>query len=236
VINQAMSIPTYVSTDFATRGARADHLLSKLIAGGLSAGVVLLWWPRFFPHDSAGIWVARGIAWTLLAEVLVVALSPLEHVLRARVAAIRPVGHVRSFFTLSSRLRAWFALGLAAVAVSLPLMLIATGRPAKADPPKQQVTNVTRVVKVVKRVQVKRVVVQRPAPAAPPSYPAAVAPAPVATSSPAVTPTAAPKRAAKKPTRQRTPETNPKSDKPAAPTPTPDATAAPATPTPAPGA
>jgi hypothetical protein len=70
--------------------------MSKLIAGGLSAGVVLLWWPRFFPHDSAGTWVARGIAWTLLAEILVVALSPLEHVLRARVAATGPVTCARS--------------------------------------------------------------------------------------------------------------------------------------------
>ena len=61
---------------------------------------------QFFPHDSAGAWVARGIAWTLLAEILVVALSPLEHVLRARVAAAGPVGHLRSFFSRSSRLRA----------------------------------------------------------------------------------------------------------------------------------
>jgi hypothetical protein len=93
-----MSIPGTVSADFTTRGARTEHLLSKLIAGGLSAGVVLLWWPRVFPHDRAGGWVARGIAWTLLAEILVVAVSPLEHVLRARIAAFGPVGHVRSFF------------------------------------------------------------------------------------------------------------------------------------------
>ena len=194
-----------MSTDFATRGARTDHLLSKLIAGGLSAGVVLLWWPRFFPHDSAGTWISRGIAWTLLAEILVVTLSPLEHVLRARVAATGPVGHLRSFFSRSSRLRAWFALCLAAAAVSAALMLIATGHPAKADPPKQQVTNVTKVVKVVKRVQVKRIVVRRPAAAAPQAYPPAVAPAPAASSTPAVTPSsiATPERASKKPARQR---------------------------------
>jgi hypothetical protein len=227
-----------VTTDFATRGARTDHLLSKLIAGGLSAGVVLLWWPRVFPHDSAGTWVARGIAWTLLAEILVVALSPLEHVLRARVAATGPVGHMRSFFSGSSRLRAWFALGLAAAAVGVPLMLIATGHPAKADPPKQQVTNLTKVVKVVKRVQVKRIVVHKRAPAAPRPYVAAVATAPAATSTPAVTPssTASPKRASKKPAQQRTAKPETATPTPAAPTPTPDATAAPATPTPAPGA
>jgi hypothetical protein len=215
------------------------EFLSKSIAGGLSAGVVLLWWPRFFPHDSAGTWVARGIAWTLLAEILVVALSPLEHALRARVSALGPVGQVRAFFSRWSRLRAYFALGLAAVAVSLPLMLIATGRPAKGQAPKQQVTNVTRVVKVVKRVQVKRIVVNRPAPAAPQAYPAAVVTAPAATSTPAVTQrstTTSPKRASQKRTQQHTAEPNTSTDKPAAPSPTPDATAAPASPTPAPGA
>jgi hypothetical protein len=221
-----------MSTDFATRGARTEHLLSKLVAGGLSAGVVLLWWPHFFPHDSAGSWVARGIAWTLLMEILVVAFSPIEHVLRARVSAFAPVGHVSSFMSRSSRVRAWLALALAALAVSAPLMLIATGHPAKAEAPKQEVTNVTRVVKVVKRVQVRKIVVREPAPAAPAYVPS---PAPRA-ATPVATPraTAAPKRAAKKRTAAKK---EPASSKPVAtPTPTPAATTAPATPTPAPGA
>jgi hypothetical protein len=227
-----MSIPGTVSSDFATRGARTEHLFSKLIAGGLSAGVVLLWWPHFFPHDSAGTWVARGIAWTLLAEILVVAVSPLEHALRARIAAFRPVGHARSFFTASSRLRANFALALAAIAVSLPLMLIATGHPAVAERPKpQRVTKVTRVVKVVKQVKVKRIVVREAAPAAP-VYPPAVTPAPVVTSAPAATKPAATKRTAPAKRRQQPAA----KDKPATPTPTPTPTTTPATPTPAPGA
>ena len=218
-----------MSSDFATRGARTEHLFSKLIAGGLSAGVVLLWWPHFFPHDSAGAWVARGIAWTLLAEILVVAVSPLEHALRARVAAFGPVGRVSSFFSGRSRLRAYFALGLAAVAVSLPLMLIATGHPAVAESPKpQRVTKVTRVVKVVKQVKVKRIVVREAAPAAP-SYVRTVPAAPVATHPPAAT-----KPAASKPAKSR--QQPAAKDKPATPTPTPAPTAAPATPTPAPGA
>jgi hypothetical protein len=216
-----------VSSDFATRGARTEHLFSKLIAGGLSAGVVLLWWPHLFPHDTAGGWVARGIAWTLLMEVLVVAVSPLEHVLRARAAGLRPVGHVRAFFAGTSRLRAWFALGLAAIAVALPLMLIATGHPAAADTPEpQQVTKVTRVVKVVKQVKVKKIVVRETAP--PATYPPAVSPAPAATSVPA-----APKRVAT--TRPKQKKTEAK-QQPATPTPTPAPTTAPAAPTPAPGA
>jgi hypothetical protein len=221
-----------VSSDFATRGARTEHLFSKLIAGGLSAGVVLLWWPHLFPHDTAGGWVARGIAWTLLMEILVVAVSPLEHVMRARVAAFGPVGHVRSFFAGTSRLRAYFALGLAAIAISLPLMLIATGHPAAADTPKPpQVTKVTRVVKVVKQVKVKRIVVREAAP--PATYPAAVKPAPAATSIPAATKPAASKRAATTKPQQKKTEAK---QQPATPTPTPAPTTTPASPTPAPGA
>lgn len=215
-----------MSSDFATRGARTEHLFSKLVAGGLSAGVVLLWWPRVFPHDTAGAWVARGIAWTLLAEILVIAVSPLEHALRARVAALVPVGQVRSFFSGSSRMRAYFALALAAVAVSLPLMLIATGHPAVAERPKpQQVTKVTRVVKVVKQVKVKRVVVREAAP--PVAYPPAVTPAPVATS--------APQRAAATTKPQRQKDTAAREEA-ATPTPTPAPTTVPASPTPPPGA
>src|SRR3954447_10196918 len=232
-----MSIPKTVSTDFVTRGARTEHLLSKLIAGGLSAGVVLLWWPRVFQHDSAGAWVTRGIAWTLLAEILVVAVSPLEHVLRARVGALRPVGHVRSFFSASSRLRAYCALALAAIAVSLPLMLIATGHPAVAEPPQpQRVTKVTRVVKVVKQVKVKRIIVREAAPA-PRSYPRVVTAAPVVTPAPVdtsapVAPKPAPKRTAPAKRQQQTAA----KDEPATPTPVPSPTTTPATPTPAAGA
>jgi hypothetical protein len=218
-----------VSSDFATRGARTEHLFSKLIAGGLSAGVVLLWWPHLFPHDSAGTWVARGIAWTLLTEILVVAVSPLEHVMRARVAAFAPVGHVRSFFSASTRLRAYFALGLAAVAISIPLMLIATGHPAVAAKPKpQQVTKVTRVVKVVKQVKVKRIVVREAAPA---PYPPAVNHAATTVAPPR--PAASKRAATTKPQQQ---EKTAAKDKPATPTPTPAATTTPAAPTPAPGA
>jgi hypothetical protein len=217
-----------VSTDFATRGARTEHLFSKLIAGGLSAGVVLLWWPRFFPHDTAGGWVARGIAWTLLAEILVVAVSPLEHALRARAAALGPVGRARSFFSGSTRLRAYFALGLAALAVSLPLTLIATGHPAAAKKPEPQVTKVTRVVKVVKQVKVKRIVVRETVPA--PSYPRTIAP-PAVTSAPQ-RPAAAEHAATTKPQPKQTTA----KDETPTPTPTPAPTTVPASPTPAPGA
>jgi hypothetical protein len=222
-----------VSPEIVTRRARADHLLSKLIAGGLSAGVVLVWWPRVVPHDSALSWVGRGIGWTLLAEILIVALSPLELVLRNRVAALVPVGRLRG---LGSRSRQGAYVVLAAVAVCLPLTLIATGRPAPAAQTKQEVTNVTRVVKVVKPVQVKRIVVRRTAPA-PVTYVPAAATAPVATPRPAATatPTTTHKRASTQSTRSAADSDGKTSGSAPAPTATPDTTATPAAPTPAPG-
>jgi hypothetical protein len=222
----------YVSPEIVTRRARADHLLSKLIAGGLSAGVVLLWWPRVVPHDSAVSWVARGIGWTLLAEILVVALSPLELVLRTRLATLAPVGRLRG---LGARSRQGAYVVLAAVAVCLPLTLIATGQPAPAAQPPKQITNVTRVVKVVKPVQVKKIVVRRTAPA-PVTYVPATAGAPVATPRPAtsvrpVAPTPSHKRTTTQtqhPAADTGSETSGTTMSPAA---TPDT----ATPTPAPG-
>jgi hypothetical protein len=47
------------------------EFLSKSIAGGLSAGVVLLWWPVLFDRvDTVTSWFARGVAWTVLFELL----------------------------------------------------------------------------------------------------------------------------------------------------------------------
>src|SRR3954451_20578278 len=143
--------------EITTQRARADHLLSKLIAGGLSAGVVLLWWPHFVTHDSAVSWVARGITWTLLAEIVVLALSPVELILRSRLAGLAPVGRLQG---IGGRLHLLAYGVLVAVAVGLPLTLIAPGSPAPAAEA-EQVTNVTRIVKVVKPVEVKRIVVRK---------------------------------------------------------------------------
>jgi hypothetical protein len=223
-----------VSPEIVTRRARADHLLSKLIAGGLSAGVVLLWWPRVVPHDSAASWVARGIGWTLLAEILVVALSPLELLLRTRLAACAPVNRLRG---MGARFRHVAYAALVALAVCLPLTLIAAGGPAPAAQPPKQVTNVTRVVKVVKPVQVKKIVVRREAAPAPVYAPAAAAGAPVATPRPAAVSKrpASQKRSSSKRTAQSEHSAADKPSATATPSPTPDGTATPATPTPAPG-
>src|SRR3954471_4581299 len=80
---------------------RVRQLLSKLVAGGLSAAVILLWWPRFFPVDNATTWLVRGVVWTLSFEVLLHALLPLERALwesrtGAKVRAGASRAHTRS--------------------------------------------------------------------------------------------------------------------------------------------
>jgi hypothetical protein len=58
------------------------EFLSKSIAGGLSAGVVLLWWPVIFDRvNTITSWFVRGVAWTILFELLLVALIPFERAL-----------------------------------------------------------------------------------------------------------------------------------------------------------
>jgi hypothetical protein len=142
------------------------QLVSKLIAGGLSAGVILLWWPMFFPTDSVTTWLCRGIAWTLCFELLLLALSPFELALwsthrgerlssRARAAGGALLHHP------SQRRRLGHAAAVGGAALAVPLTLIALG--VSSDIPAHaasapKVTQVTRVVRVVKPVRVERVV------------------------------------------------------------------------------
>ena len=58
------------------------EFLSKSIAGGLSAGVVLLWWPVIFDRmNTVMSWFVRGVTWTVLFELLLIALIPFERAL-----------------------------------------------------------------------------------------------------------------------------------------------------------
>jgi len=163
------------------------QFVSKSIAGGLSAGVVLLWWPLLFPDDTLVSWLVRGIAWTVCAELLVLALGPFEAAVwetqggerlmrRARVAEAR----LRS----GSRRRTLTRLAVIAVAaLAIPGALLAAvpaeRPPAKAVTRKVKVVQVTRVERPVTVTRVKRIMVPAPvaAPTAPvPSMPAASSP------------------------------------------------------------
>ena len=108
------------------------HLLSKSIAGGLSAGVVLLWWPVLVRDvDTVSSWFVRGVAWTVCFEVLAYALMPFERALwetsrgerlAGRVDAAQSRLHAGSHRRRMSRLSA-----VATCAMAVPVTLLVTG-------------------------------------------------------------------------------------------------------------
>jgi hypothetical protein len=154
------------------------QLLSKLVAGGLSAAVILLWWPQFFPADTAVAWLIRGVVWTLSFELLLHALAPVE----GELWESRPARTVRSRASAAGDLigssrrglggRAAVACG--AIAVPLALLAFAPTQPAKHAPSAsvRHVTEVKRIVRVVRPVRVAKVVPAQ-SPAAQPAGPAA---------------------------------------------------------------
>jgi hypothetical protein len=138
------------------------EFLSKSIAAGLSTGVVLLWWPVLFDRvDSVTSWFARGVTWTVLFEMLLLALVPFERALwetpggervSHRVGAAHSRLHAGSPRRRLSRLSA-----LASAAVVVPVALLVTGLhqgAAEARPVK--VVHVTKVVKVIQHAPVQR--------------------------------------------------------------------------------
>jgi hypothetical protein len=166
------------------------EFLSKSIAGGLSAGVVLLWWPVLFAEvDTVTSWFVRGVAWTVCFELLLVALIPFERALwetahGERVA--RRVGSAGSRLHSGSHRRRMSRLSaVATVAVALPVVLLLAGlhkqAPAHAEAPATSPIKVVRVTKVVRPVTVKRIVERAPVQqeyAVPAPQPAAPAPVP----------------------------------------------------------
>jgi len=114
-----------------TADANKVLLLSKCVAGGFSAGVVLLWWPLLVPGDSLTAWLSRGVAFTFAFELLLLGLRPLERALWATRGGTRLRTRLDG---LSSRLASGDTMrhvgstaALAAVAVAVPAALIAAG-------------------------------------------------------------------------------------------------------------
>jgi hypothetical protein len=147
------------------------EFLSKSIAGGLSAGVVLLWWPVLFDKvDTVTSWFVRGVAWTVCFELLLVALIPFERALweTGRGERIsRTMGsagmrlHSGSHRRRMSRLSA-----VATMALAVPVVLLVAGlhkqAPAHAEAPATSPIKVVRVTKVVRPVTVKRIIERAP--------------------------------------------------------------------------
>ncbi|WP_210495465.1 hypothetical protein [Patulibacter sp. SYSU D01012] len=136
------------------------RFISRLLAAGLSAGVVLVWWPHVFSDtDSAASWVARGLFWTLISELLAMGLGPLEELFWTQTRAGRALAagaarlHERALDDAPVRRRTTLVCVVALTTLALPIGLIAQGQPvAPATPPA-----VVRVTKVVRPVTVRRV-------------------------------------------------------------------------------
>jgi hypothetical protein len=144
------------------------EFLSKSIAGGLSAGVVLLWWPVLFDRvDTVTSWFVRGVAWTVLFELLLVALIPFESALwetsRGEAVSTR-LGAARSrLHSGPPRRRLSRLSALASTAILVPVALLVTGlhqSPASAGTTASgqpvKIVRVTKVVKVVQHAPVQR--------------------------------------------------------------------------------
>jgi hypothetical protein len=147
------------------------EFLSKSIAGGLSAGVVLLWWPVLFQDvDTVTSWFVRGVAWTILFEVLLLALLPFERALWETAHGeriTRRVGYAGTRLHSGSHRRRMGRLSaVATVAVAMPVALLVTGlheqAPARAEAPTVRPIKVVRVTKVVRPVTVKKVIERAP--------------------------------------------------------------------------
>ena len=140
------------------------EFLSKSIAGGLSAGVVLLWWPVLFDRvDTVTSWFVRGVAWTLLFELVLLALIPFERALWENERGERVAGRVgtaRSKLHSGPQRRRLSRLSaVASAAILVPVVLLVTGlhqAPARAGTQPIKVVRVTKVVKVIQHAPVKR--------------------------------------------------------------------------------
>jgi hypothetical protein len=147
------------------------EFLSKSIAGGLSAGVVLLWWPVLFVDvDTVTSWFVRGVAWTICFEVLLLALLPFERALWETAHGeriTRRVGDAGSRLHSGSHRRRMGRLSaVATAAVAVPVVLLVAGlheqAPARAEAPAVRPIKVVRVTKVVRPVTVKKVIERAP--------------------------------------------------------------------------
>jgi len=164
------------------------EFLSKSIAGGLSAGVVLLWWPVLFAEvDTVTSWFVRGVAWTVCFELLLVALIPFERALwettrGERISRTMGSAGLR-LHSGSPRRRMSRLSAVATVALAVPVVLLVAGlhkqAPAHAEAPATAPIKVVRVTKVVRPVTVKRIIEQTPVQQEYAPAPQQAAPAPV---------------------------------------------------------
>lgn len=131
------------------------HLTSKLLAGGLTAGIVLIWWPNHYPTDGLQWLVLRGIVATLGFELMLMAYAPIEDRIVSRLARRLRAGRLRERVSaVPAPARTGGSLLFAGGALALPVLLLASAAGPLPDRDEAQ------PVKVVREVVVKRQVVR----------------------------------------------------------------------------
>ena len=182
-----------------------DRLVSKIIAGGLSAGVFLFWWPDHVNSESVTTLAIRGLMWTLTFELLLLALGPAELLLSkhvgARVSARRE--RVRSRLDgVPAPARTSGVLALACCGIAAPLALLAGGPSEIVEDDRPRVVKQVIVERPVveKKIIVRKVVAPAAADAAASERLHAIGAAPSTPTSPVARPAAKPAASTKKPT------------------------------------
>jgi hypothetical protein len=133
-----------------------DRLVSKIFAGGLSAGVFLLWWPEHVHGEGLLQLVLRGLLWTLTFELLLFAFGPAEVLIAQRLKRRITTRRDRVKNRLAgvpAPARAGGAVALACCGLAAPLALL-------ADAPHELAKQVEGP-RVVKQVIVERPVVHK---------------------------------------------------------------------------
>ena len=132
-----------------------SDLVSKVLAGGLSAALFLFWWPAAVPGSGPEWLLLRGILWALVFELLLLSFCPLERAVTAAIRARRIPGG------LPSRQGAR-VLALALAGLALPAALMHGAQPERAaaraavKPPAKERVIVKREI-VRREVVIKRV-------------------------------------------------------------------------------
>jgi hypothetical protein len=165
-----------------------SDLVSKVLAGGISAGIFLFWWPAHLPAEGAEWLVLRGLIWSLAFEILLLSFCPLE---RAVTAAIR----ARRAREIAPR-RLARALALAVAGLAVPAALVGGSDGELGGPAKAVATTQPKVI--VKREVVRREVVVRRVNHVV-RVPVATTTAPAAAAAPSSAPAAAVRRATSTP-------------------------------------
>ena len=214
------------------------HLTSKLLAGGLTAGIVLIWWPTQFPTTGIEALIARGILATLGFELMMLSFAAVEDRVLARVSRrSRRLHRLRERAAATPRpARTGFVLVAGGAALIVPVLALAS-----AGAPRVTEAHATQLVQPVRERVVRQVVVKHrvihdevvvPVASTQPA-PAAAAPAPSPTTSrPKTSPRTA--NAAKPAAPEQQPAARadePTTTTPAATTPPPATTPTPAAPT-----